>query len=130
NFITHLLGTHTLTGLWGRDEQKTDNRSWARYAVTDPSWREFINNNANWNEGQNYLPSAVMYLGPSLLNRSSASGANLPRLEKEITLTSGSMRLFDSRWNRSLNPTDPNYVDPAAPWANATYPGDATTHQW
>lgn len=130
NILAQFLGRHTLTGLWGRDEQKTDNRSWARYAVLDPAWRTFINNTAVWTEGQNFLPSAVMYLGPSMLNRSSASGANLPRLENEIRLTSGSMRLFDSHWNRSLNPSDPNYVNPGAVWGNQTYPNDPVTHQW
>ncbi len=130
NFLTNFLGRHTLTALWGRDEQKTDNRSWARYAVLDPQWRAFINNTAVWTEGQNFLPSAVIYLGPSLMNRSSASGANLPRIENEIKLTSGTMRLFDSHWNRSRNPSDPNYVDPGAEWLNPTQRSDPATAQW
>src|SRR5690606_11290955 len=65
-----------------------------------------------------------------LMNRSTAAGANLPRLENEIRLTSGTLRLFDSHWNRSLNPSDPNYVNPGAEWLNPTQRNDPATAQW
>ena len=130
NLLFRFLGRHTLTGLWARDEQKTDNRSWRRYAITDPAWRAFLEQTANWTEGQNFLPSAVIYLGPSLLNASSASGANLPRPETTFRLASGTVRTFDSHWKHPLAPNAPGYVDPAADWNNLFFPNDPLTVQW
>jgi hypothetical protein len=48
-------------------------------------------------------------------SRSSASGANLPRLHNLNNATSGTIRFFDSTWKATG-------VDPAAPWENAYYP--------
>jgi outer membrane receptor protein involved in Fe transport len=122
NWITTFLGKHTLTGLWAQDEQNTDSRNWSRYAITDPAWRKFLDLTSSWNEGQNFLPSAAVYLGQSLLNASSAHGANLPRPDVEYRLASGTVRVFDSHWGHSLVPGAPDYVNPAAEWLNNFFP--------
>ncbi len=120
NFLSRFLGKHTITGLWARDEQNTDRREWMRWAVTDPTYRAFINSTANFDEGQTFVPSQVIYLGPSLSAASSASGANIPRPLGTTSLLSGTTRVFDSHWAGTN-------IDPAAPWNNTFYPADNGT---
>ncbi|ACB75274.1 TonB-dependent receptor plug domain-containing protein [Opitutus terrae] len=122
NWVTRALGQHTLTALLGKDRQTTDNRGWIQYA-TDDVYREFVNLpdvNAKFNNGA-FVPSTVIYLGPSLISRNSASGAFLPRPQNISTPRSGTVRTFDSHWNRSTVPGNANYVDPAAAWNNEYY---------
>jgi outer membrane receptor protein involved in Fe transport len=119
NWLARILGQHTLTGLWAEDEQNTDNRSWMRYAVLDGNYRNFIRSTANFNEGQTFVPSQVIYLGPSLMNATTAAGANIPRAQHQTQLPSGTTRVFSSHW-RGHN------VNPAAEWLNTMYPADQT----
>lgn len=130
SWLGKFLGQQTLTGLLAEDEQKTDNRTWRRYAILDPAWRQFLDITSNWDEGQNFIPSQVIYLGNSLKDASTASGANIPRPNQVYTHNGGSMRVFDSHWAKSLNPSDPSYVNPAARWFNQTFRSDPATAQW
>ncbi|PTY08471.1 TonB-dependent receptor [Opitutaceae bacterium EW11] len=138
-FITHdfkrdgdrwynrLLGMQTVTGLLATDEQKTDERSWQRY-TTDDAYEAFVNSNVNKLKINDniLLPNTVIYLGPSLSSRSSASGANIPRPTETFKVPSGNVYTFDSTWNKPTNPSDPGYVDPAAYWHNDYYPAGNT----
>ena len=96
--FTRLIGKHTITGLWSNDVDARDYRSWQRYG-TDINWDRF-NSNASTPVRKftdNLLtPNTVIYLGPSLLNRTSARGANLPNPSAKQTVTSGMVRVFDS----------------------------------
>ena len=115
-WLGRVLGQQTITGLWAEDQQETDSRQWMRYAITDPAFREFIRSTANFDEGQTFVPSQVIYLGPSLLNSSSAAGANIPRVAGRTVLPSGSYRVFDSHW------ANPPGVNPGDLWNHTVYP--------
>lgn len=119
NFLTRLLGRHTATGFFAHDELERDQREWQRWAILDPAYRTFVGAPSSIRFTDNLLaPNPVIYLGPSLLDRNSASGANIPRPNMASIPMSGMVRAFDSTWN------SPG-VDPAAPWDNAYYlPGD------
>ncbi len=115
--LRRILGRHVITGLAARDEVKSDNRAWGRYGIRDDAYERLLNNGAtplNINSNE-LVPNTVIYLGPSLLSRSSASGANLPSPSAVQVVTSGNVKTFDSHWNA------PN-VDPAAVWFNDYYP--------
>ncbi len=114
-----LLGRHTVTGLFARDTLDQDYREWQRWAILDPAYRDFIGAPSSIRFTDNLLaPNPVIYLGPSLLNRTASSGSGIPRAMTAAIPASGVVRAFDSTWNA------PN-VDPAAPWDNAYYlPGD------
>ncbi|MBI4626148.1 MAG: TonB-dependent receptor plug domain-containing protein [Verrucomicrobia bacterium] len=115
NWLTRLAGKHTVTGLYSQDRRKTNNRSWQRYAILDPAYRTFIGASPSIKFTDNLLAiSPVVYLGPSLLTRTSVSGAAIPRPTDVVTLgSSTAVRAFDSTWaNRpGVNPADPWFND-------------------
>ncbi|HLP06522.1 MAG TPA: TonB-dependent receptor plug domain-containing protein [Opitutaceae bacterium] len=122
NWFTKFLGKHTVTGLFAADENKKEDRSWIRYTADDAyaAWKTSGNPYAITD---NYMvPNTVIYLGDSLINRTTASGAYLPNPRAAQVVLPHAVWTFDSTWNRSTDPTSSNYVDPAAEWINEYYP--------
>jgi outer membrane receptor protein involved in Fe transport len=118
NVLSRILGQHTFTGLLASDERETDQRNWQRYAILDQSWLLFQGYTASSLKFDNgdLAPSAIIYLGPSLLNASSASGANLSRVTQEINMGGVyNVRAFNSRW------ANPAGVNPGDPWINPVF---------
>lgn len=126
-WVGKLIGRHVVTGLVAQDNQLVDNRSWSRYAA-DTTWETFRNvigrapSAAYKFTSDQMAPNAVIYLGPSLLTKTTASGANLPNLTAAPVITSGTVRTFDSTWNKPTDPLAVGYVSPAAFWHNDYYP--------
>ncbi len=119
NWFTKLIGRHTVTGLLAGDRQEISNRSWARYSVDDPAYEALTNGSPDdspKNSWTGNAPFTFIYLGDSLLNASSASGAHIPNPKVNPDLQSGSAINFDATWTPSTNPADPSYVDPGAFW--------------
>ncbi|HYC70271.1 MAG TPA: TonB-dependent receptor plug domain-containing protein [Opitutaceae bacterium] len=116
NVLAKFLGRHTFTGLYSKDEQVTDRRDWVRYSVVNSQYRDIAEfTGVKFND--NFLSvNRVLYLGPSLLSRSTAAGANIPRPDGVANAPSGTIRFFDSTWANRPG------VDPAAPWTNNYYP--------
>jgi outer membrane receptor protein involved in Fe transport len=122
NWFTKIIGKHTVTGLFSTDENKTESRSWIRYTADD-AYAALKTSGNPYAITDNYMvPNTVIYLGPSLLNSTTAAGAYLPNPTKSQVVLPHSVWTFDSTWNRSTNPADANYVDPAAVWINEYYP--------
>lgn len=123
NWFTKIIGKGTFTGLYSEDEYSTDNRSWQQYAIEDQSYIDFLQVDGLNSFTNNFLaPSTVVYLGPSLINSSTAVGANIPRIMEEAYLPRNAMvRAFDSTWAHPLDPSAAGYVDPAAEWINNAY---------
>lgn len=113
SWLRTLLGRHTLTGLYANDTVKTDTRDFQRYAVVDNDYFNFLSaSNATLFTDNVFAINRVMYLGPSLLNSSSAAGANIPRPTAfaEVPKTVN-VYTFNSQW-------DAPGVDQAAFWQN------------
>ncbi len=122
NWFTKFLGKQTVTGLFGSDEDTTDSRSWIRYTADD-AFAESIRVASPYKINANeVVPNTVIYLGDSLINRTSASGAYLPNPSAVAVAQSGSLRTFVGKWNKPTNPSDPNYVNPGAEWIDPYYP--------
>ncbi len=127
SWVTRLIGRHVVTGLWNSARFETDTRNFARYSINDPAYEAYLNSSPTdspklaWNS-LGMVPFTFFYLGNSLANASSASGANLPNVQVNPSITSGSVRNFDATWTPSTNPADPNYVNPGAFWYNNYYP--------
>lgn len=129
NWLMKLIGKQTLTGLFDHNTRTTDDRNWQRW-TTDEAYKAFLNDPTLPFTANERTPNAFIYLGPSLASKSSAVGANIPRAQT-ITMSSGTIRVFDDTWNRPTTPGSPGYVDPAAYWHNDYYPvgntsGDST----
>ena len=126
-----ILGKHTITGLLGQDRAQSDNRGWLRYTTDTLSLRTFLlgpTSTARFDTNE-MMPMPVIYLGPSLLNRTAVQGANIPRVQTQVKVLGGGLRTFDSTWNRPTSPTAAGYVDPAQPWFNDYYPTNSTSGQ-
>jgi hypothetical protein len=117
NFLTRLLGHHTITGLYSDDTRETNSRNFVHY-VADNAYKDFINGFGSSPAAINSSVRAVypvIYLGQSLAGASSASGAAIPNPSAMAVVTGGSVRAFDSTWVATT-------VNPADPWQNPFYP--------
>ncbi|MBK8479116.1 MAG: TonB-dependent receptor [Opitutaceae bacterium] len=131
NWALRFLGKQTVTGLFGEDEDTNDSQSWIRATASD-NYAAAISAGTNYRINANEMvPNPVIYLGPSLLNSSTVSGAYLPNPSKKFELPNGTVRVLNpvvdgkSIWKPSTTPGTPTYVDPAAPWINNYYPNIA-----
>jgi len=126
SWLTRLLGRHVLTGLLDAYQQKTDTRAWQRYGVdaafedlknpsSDPTLRRAFSNDYT-------TPYTFIYLGPSLKDTTTATGANIPKPTVSPTIANGTVYTFDATWKPSTNPADPSYVNPGDYWRNDYYP--------
>ncbi len=118
SFIEKLLGRHRFNGVASRDKFSSDNLGWIQYS-NDDAWNTYISGDANKSFDYN-TPSAFIYLGSSLANSSSVSGAKIPRIREKIALTDSPIYLFDSTWNATG-------VNPGAAW---TPTGDYLTERY
>ena len=112
-----LLGSHTITGLFGEESVESDSRSWQRYGVFDDSVYSLYGIPNERFNGQ-LTPTQVIYLGGSLLGHS-IQGANIPSISGYPTIQNGPVQYFNSTWAA----TD---VDPSALWYNGFYTSDNT----
>lgn len=111
SWISKLLGRHVFTGLWSKDTKETDQRSFSRWA-SDPAFNTANSLNASITSGERQY-DWISYLSPSLLSRSSASGAGLSPVNTVIDPNGNlTLRYFDSHWNSSVDPAAPGtYID-------------------
>jgi len=113
SFLAKLLGKHRFNGVYSDEKYSTENRNWQMYANSTAYASYKLQGNPDG--FQNLPPVAVVYLGSSLKNASSASGAGIAGIGSNVTLQSGSVYQFDSTWK---NPTGVNYTDPWSVPAN------------
>ncbi|MBN2233765.1 MAG: TonB-dependent receptor [Opitutales bacterium] len=108
NVLTRILGRHVLSGVYSTQERRQYREEFQRYA-TDADFGNLIGF-SSYEENDRQI-NTVHYLGESLMNRSTASGANIPRIKAIQRPQSGSVYIFDSHWNATG-------VDYNAPWTN------------
>ena len=116
SLLTRILGRHILTGLYSYDSRKQEQRSWTRY-TTDLAYKDFITaaaTNVTIDNNSRIVYPAI-YLGPSLVNASSAAGVNIPNPTVLLRPTTGSVRAFDSTWVATG-------VNPGDVWLNPNFP--------
>jgi hypothetical protein len=116
--LTRLLGKHTITGLYSQDRQTTDRRSWQRYGLLDPAYRQFIGASPTIKFTDNLLAvNPVVYLGPPVSANTSSRGLSIPRTTERFNVPATiGVRAFDSTWANRPG------VNPADPWINEYHP--------
>jgi outer membrane receptor protein involved in Fe transport len=117
SFLLRLVGRHVLTGFANQDYFRRDSRSFVRW-TTDLAYKDFVTNPASAAtiDSSTRAVFPVIYLGPSLVSRSSAVGANISRPTAEIVPSTGSIRVFDSTWAPAAG------INPSDPWTNTNIP--------
>lgn len=114
NLLSRILGHHVITGLLSQDQKKADYRSYARWSSSN-DWASTTHQSYDIMSGQSQV-DWVAYLGGSLLNKSTASGANLSSVSAKIDPAKNiTVRYFDDTWTGKVNP--------AAPYTYTEYTG-------
>ncbi len=122
SWLTRLLGRHVFTANASRDEVDRTDLRWASAAVEGSTSLGLLRGAINPQRELLY----TIYLGPSMLNATTASGANLSRIQTKLVPVSGSLVGFNSTWKHPLDPTAPGYVRPGAAWRNPFNNGNST----
>ncbi len=109
SWITRLLGSHVLTGLYVEDKSENTNREYIRYRMDD-SFLGSISNEPRVSYDLN-IPNTTIYLGPSLLGFAGVggSGANIPNPSVRVVMPSTSpLSYWDDTWSPAagINPGD------------------------
>ncbi len=107
SFLGKLLGKHRFNGVYSDEKYLTENRSWQMYA-NSAAYAAF-KLQGNPDGFQNLPPVAVIYLGSSLKDASTAADADIPGIQSQVTLQDGNIYQFDATWK---NPTGVNFSDP------------------
>ena len=105
--LTKILGKHRINGVYSSEKYQTENRSWQMHANSAAYASYKLQGNPDGIT--NLPPVAVIYLGPTLANASSAAGAYIPGIGSNVTLQDGNIYQFASTWR---NPTGVNFSDP------------------
>jgi hypothetical protein len=117
--VSEIIGRHVFTGLLDEDRKDSSQLNWSAYA-TDANYPALVGppNIITLDSLTTYRQmDFINYLGPSLLGASSAAGANISAVTNLIIPSSqGGVEYYNSNWNKPTNPTDPNYVNPGAPF--------------
>ncbi|HVW20748.1 MAG TPA: TonB-dependent receptor plug domain-containing protein [Opitutaceae bacterium] len=109
DFWAKVVGLHRFNIVASNEQFWDQNLVWEQYANSqqwDGLWNQNTGNN---NPVTNRPPQAFIYLGPSLMGRGSAHGANIPGVTQNIQLQPHGVYLFDSTYN-STQPFN-------APWS-------------
>ncbi|EDY81205.1 TonB-dependent receptor plug domain protein [Verrucomicrobiia bacterium DG1235] len=122
NWLTRLLGKHTITGMGSQDVYARESRSWAKSTFVGdyynhPQFQGIKEDNGRF--WADFVPSRVVYLSDNL--QSASLGQNLGLrypTEDPVLGETVNLRYFDSTWNRPTDPTVAGYVDPEAIWYN------------
>jgi outer membrane receptor protein involved in Fe transport len=131
---TWLLGKSVFTGLYEKNTVVASTYQFAEFATTpDYTTSNFANNTAADGaantENSNRSYEFLVYIGPSLMNASSAAGSNLNNLNYVIAPPEHEQTLnFNSTWDKPTDPSAPGYVNPAAPYTYTSYTNGTTTN--
>ena len=97
NLLSKIIGKHTFTGLYNTQRVDKDFRKWRGYTA-DGQYGTIVNNFDQNSDSR--LVVNLHYIGPSLLNATSLSGANLSNIGALENPRPGLNALY---WNRALN---------------------------
>ncbi|HWA29365.1 MAG TPA: TonB-dependent receptor [Lacunisphaera sp.] len=125
SFVGRLLGRQQLTGFANQESRDSDSRRFIRYG-SDLAFKEalygvnaptspFAPVNINFDDSRRVV-YPVIYLGPTLKDRTTAAGAYIPGPTANPVAKSGNIRVFDSTW------TPPAGVNPGDVWNNPLFP--------
>jgi outer membrane receptor protein involved in Fe transport len=103
NALARFFGRQNYTFLLSKEEVNTRNVAWLQ-RVMGQDYRDFIGEPSIMSNLNTINP--VIYFGPSLAGRSSASGLNIQGVQNKLSIPDQlTVRIFDDTWNApSVNP--------------------------
>jgi outer membrane receptor protein involved in Fe transport len=97
-FLVKLLGRHRFNGVYSGEKYFTENRGWQMFA-NSREWAAYWNGtDGSGSTLGDRPPLGMVYLGSSVASRTSASGANIPGVTTNVTLTDAGVHVFDPTW--------------------------------
>jgi hypothetical protein len=116
--LTWLFGKSIFTGLFEKTSQTIFTYQFAEYATTpDYATNNSTSASAGNTENSNRSYEFLVYIGPSLLNATSAANAHLGNMNYVVAPPLHEQTAnFNSTWDKPTDPNDPGYVNPAAPY--------------
>jgi len=112
SWLSRVFSRNVVTGAWNESNRGGEDLVFNPYAIARDQYG-VLNSDIYYRR-----LGMVSYIGPSLLNASSASGANLSRINANQAPYAPTLLGFDSHWNKPTTPGAAGYVDPAATWIN------------
>lgn len=98
SFLLKLLGKQRFNAVGADEKYFNENRGWQMYANSQ-AWAGYWNgNNGNSSDIGDRAPVGVIYLGSSVIGRSSAAGANVPGITAPVAYQDAAVRVFDTTW--------------------------------
>jgi outer membrane receptor protein involved in Fe transport len=107
--VLKLIGKQRLNGIAAKEKFNNQNRSWQMYANSQSWAGYYAQNSGNTSSIADRAPNAIIYLGASLKNATTPSGAGIPGITAPVTLRSGNVYNFASTWKNNPGVT---YSDP------------------
>ncbi len=121
NWFSYILGRSVFTGLANEDERDYKFVQWAEHATTPDLITMYRQQTTSLGSIAGVRQfDWIYYLGPSLSNASSASGANLSPINVQLSPGSTSIvKYFDPTWKTTVG--TPTYVNPTDPYTYTDY---------
>jgi len=98
SLLAQIIGRQRFNGVFSDEKYRTETRAWRMYAH-GRDWAGYWNRtDGSTSDFKDRPPVSVIYLGSSLANATSASGANISNITSPVGLANGSLYYFDSTW--------------------------------
>jgi len=115
-FWTKLLGRHRLNGVYSSEEFYNETRSYDLSAAAQ-SWYDYSRpTGASTVNFYDRAPTSIIYIGPSMIDRNSPSGLQLPGIRVPIVRNDAPVNNYYTVWNAPVS------VAFNAPWNRAADP--------
>jgi hypothetical protein len=113
-FLIKLLGKHRFNGVYSGEKYATENLGWQLFA-NSREWAAYWNGtDGSGSTLGDRAPMAMVYLGSSVASRSTASGAHIPGVTTNVTLTDAGVHVFDPTWLNFGTPFNANWDVPSS----------------
>lgn len=110
SWLTKLLGRHRFNGVYSGEEFSTESRGY-RLTAPEADWYTYRlgATSAATTGFDDRAPTSIVYLGQSLLNRTSLAGANLPGVQASVLPNDAPLTNFLAEWNNFNVPFNAPY---------------------
>jgi len=121
-WVSRIIGKNVFTALAAEDGRNTQSIQWAEHATTPDIVNTLMQSSQSVNQFTGLRQyDWLYYLGPSLKNASSASGAYLHPIETQLSPAGSTVvRFFNNTWNAAAS------VDKTAPYSYTDFNTGAT----